>query len=180
MGAILFLLLGAKIIEDPAVSGPFVGGDLQFLYEEARVCALDILYPLKQASYFVCKTCFPHRFCCGILDKMPVLQSGTCVFVNYRAREVVSGKLAYHHLMYRECISNGRGCACCGRNQPWHECVRYYTVDQLHCELPELAPGDGLGFGWLHIVAAGRALCNDGYQGGIKCVNNIFDHSRGW
>jgi hypothetical protein len=38
-GAILFLLLGAKITDDPAIRWLFVGGDLQFLYEEARVCA---------------------------------------------------------------------------------------------------------------------------------------------
>ncbi len=57
-GAILFLLLWAKIIDNLAISGPFVGGDLQFLYEEAGVCACEILYPLEQVSYFVCKTCF--------------------------------------------------------------------------------------------------------------------------
>ncbi len=92
-GAILFLLLGAKIIDDPAVSGPFVGGDLRFLFEEAPVCALEISYPLEQASYFVRETCFPHRFCRGILDEMPVLQNGACVFVDYGAEEVVSGEL---------------------------------------------------------------------------------------
>jgi hypothetical protein len=52
------------------------------------------LDPLEQAFYFVCETYFPHSFCCGIFDKMPVLQNGTGVFVNDGAKEVVSGKLA--------------------------------------------------------------------------------------
>ncbi len=82
VGAILLLLLGAKITDNPAIHGLFVGGDLQFPYEEARVCAFQISYPLEQASYFVCKTCFPHRFCRGILDKMMVLQNSACVFVD--------------------------------------------------------------------------------------------------
>jgi hypothetical protein len=92
-GGILFLVLGAKITDDPAVCGLFVGGDLQFLYEEAHVCAFQISYPLEQTSYFVCKTCFPHQFCCGILDEMLVLQSGACFFADDGANEVVSGKL---------------------------------------------------------------------------------------
>ncbi len=58
--AILFLLLGAKVTGDLAVGGPFVGRDKQFCYEEACVCALEIVYSLEQASYFVCKTCFPQ------------------------------------------------------------------------------------------------------------------------
>ncbi len=91
-GAILFLLLGAKITDDPAISGLFVGRDKQFCYEEACVRALEILYTLEQASYFVCKTCFPHRFCCRILDDMLVLQNGAYVFVNDGAKEMVSGK----------------------------------------------------------------------------------------
>jgi hypothetical protein len=83
-----------KITDNPAVHGLFVGGDLQCLYEEAHVCAFQILYPLEQASYFVCRTCFPHQFCCRNLDEMPVLQSGACFFVDDGANEVVSGKLA--------------------------------------------------------------------------------------
>jgi hypothetical protein len=93
-GAILFPILGAKVTDNSAISGPFVGGDLQFLHEEAPVHALEILYPLEQASYFVPETCFPHRFCYGILDKMLVLQNGACVFVDDGTKEVVGGKLA--------------------------------------------------------------------------------------
>ncbi len=91
---ILLLLLGAKITDNMAVSGPFVGRDEQFCYQEAGVCALKILYSLEQASYFVCKACFPHRFCCRILDKMPVLQNGACVFVNDGTKEMVGGEFA--------------------------------------------------------------------------------------
>ncbi len=59
-GVILFLLLGAKITDDLAVRGLFVGGDLQFLYGEASIRVFQISYPLEQASYFVRETCFPH------------------------------------------------------------------------------------------------------------------------
>jgi hypothetical protein len=86
-GVILFLLLGAKITDNPAVSGLFVGRDKQFCYEEAHVRANEISYFLEQVSYFVCETCLPHRFCCKILDKMPVLQKGTCVFVDDTPRK---------------------------------------------------------------------------------------------
>ncbi len=93
-GAILVLLLGAKITDNPAVSRPFVGEDEQFCYEEAHVRALEILYSLEQVSYLVCKTHFPHRFCCRILDKMPVLQNGACVFVDVGTKEMVGGNFA--------------------------------------------------------------------------------------
>jgi hypothetical protein len=33
---------------------------------------------------------------------------------------------------------------------------------------PELAPGYGSGLGWSHIVAVGRAVCNDGYWGALN------------
>ena len=90
----MLLLLWAKITDDPAVHGLFVGGDLRFLYEEASVHAFQLAHPLEQASYFVREACFPHSFCCGILDKMTVFQNGACVIVNDGADEVVRSKFA--------------------------------------------------------------------------------------
>ncbi len=84
-----------KITDNLAVRGLFVIGDLRFLYEEARICAFQFLYPLEQTSYFACKACFPHSFCCRILDKMTVIQNIARVFVDDGTNEVVCGsKLA--------------------------------------------------------------------------------------
>jgi hypothetical protein len=84
---------GEKITDNPTISGPFVGVDEQFLYEETLVRDFEISYSLEQVSYFVCKSCFPHRICCRILDEMPLLQNGACVFVNDGAEEMISGEL---------------------------------------------------------------------------------------
>jgi hypothetical protein len=159
---ILLLLLCSKITDNPAVRGLFVGGDLRFLYEEARICAFQFLYPLEQASYFVFEACFPHSFCCGILDKMTVIQNIACVFVNDGTNEVVCGKLALRQLVYCECITDCQGCACCGHDRLWHECVGYCAVNHVRRALPELAPGGRPGVGWSHILAVGRVSHNNG------------------
>ncbi len=38
----------------------------------------------------------------------------------------------------------------------------------------------GWAWGGRNIVAAGRSVCNDGYQGGVKFVNKVLDNGRRW
>jgi hypothetical protein len=93
---------------------------------------------------------------------------------------VASSLSAKFQLVYRKCVTDGWGYVHCGGDQPWHECIGYCAVDHVHHARPELAPGDGLGLGWFCIVAAGRACCDNWYQGFVKFVNNIFNHGRCW
>ncbi len=179
--AILFLLLGAKISDNPAVSGPFVGRDEQFCYEEARVHALEILYSLEQASYFVHKTCIPHRICCKILDNMPVLQSGAYVFVDDGAKEMVSGKLAQRQSMYPNAyLLAGGVVAVAVTGLGMRESDTALLIMCVVCSLS-----------WLLVMGQAWGVCTHSgcgqvclrqrvLGGGIKFVNNVYNNGRRW
>ncbi len=69
-GTILLLLLGANISADLAVCGPFVGGDLRFLYEETLVfCPFCSSIPWKKCPILFVKLVSHKVFVAGFLTR---------------------------------------------------------------------------------------------------------------